>query len=387
MSTAFHASLRLFPVWAALLSLATLLGGCSLPGEEFPRRGDEIVVCGRLFHTGTPIVLWTDPGGYDGYRTEKRFAPWAKSAFQPPAKPGESPSTPNRYSIRFAPLEEKPSDAAAPTPPPSAPTPPASGEPPRLTPEEFERIRGGNWDLDLLRTKVDQFVLHYDVCGTSRQCFRVLHDLRGLSVHFMLDIDGTIYQTMDVKERAWHATYANDRSVGVEIANIGASGAGEKDPFDAWYRRDPAPSHGGTVGETTLRITVPPAYGDGGIRTPNFVGYPDRADPILGEIQGKLYRQFDFTPEQYASLIKLTAALHRVLPSIELDYPRDEHGNPIQRTISREQWASFHGVLGHYHLQDNKIDPGPAMQWDRVINGARKLHHLPPLSHTDNICP
>lgn len=31
-------------------------------------------------------------------------------------------------------------------------------------------------------------------------------------------------QTLDVKERAWHATTANDRSVGVEMCNIGALG-------------------------------------------------------------------------------------------------------------------------------------------------------------------
>ena len=50
----------------------------------------------------------------------------------------------------------------------------------------------------------------------------MLHDLRGLSVHFMLDLDGTIYQTLDLKEGAWHATVANGRSIGIEIANIGA---------------------------------------------------------------------------------------------------------------------------------------------------------------------
>src|SRR5881394_2608917 len=90
----------------ALLTLSLLLlPACSRPGAELPRRGDEIMVCGRLFHTGAPVVLWTDPGGYDAYRTEKRFAPWAKSAFQAPAKPSDGPSTPNRYNIRFAPRE------------------------------------------------------------------------------------------------------------------------------------------------------------------------------------------------------------------------------------------------------------------------------------------
>ena len=49
----------------------------------------------------------------------------------------------------------------------------------------------------MLQQVVDQFVIHFDVCGTSRRCFEVLQDKRGLSVHFMLDIDGTIYQTLD----------------------------------------------------------------------------------------------------------------------------------------------------------------------------------------------
>ena len=43
-----------------------------------------------------------------------------------------------------------------------------------LSLDEFERIRGGGWDLPTLQRVVDQFVIHYDVCGTSRQCFRIL---------------------------------------------------------------------------------------------------------------------------------------------------------------------------------------------------------------------
>jgi hypothetical protein len=30
-------------------------------------------------------------------------------------------------------------------------------------------------------------------------------------------------------------------------------------------------------------------------------------------------------------------------------------------------------VLGHYHVQTNKVDPGPALQWDYVIGEARRL--------------
>lgn len=354
-------------VFAATLCLALVLvfSGCSKPGTELARRGEEIVACGRLFHIGAPVVLWTDPGGYDAYRTEKRFVPWDKASWKAPEK-GDGVVSPNRYGVRFAAKSEAP-----------------DAPPPVLSADEFERIRGGGWDLPLLQQHVDQFVLHYDVCGVSRQCFRILHDVRGLSVQFMLDIDGTIYQTMDLKERAWHATSSNDRAVGVEIANIGAYDLNGKTPFDQWYKREPAPSRNGTVGDTTLRITIPERLGDGGVRTPNFIGYPDRSSMILGPVQGRQLAQYDLTPQQYDSLIKLAAALHSVLPRIELDYPRDESGRLIAGQLAPEARESFRGILGHYHIQKDKTDPGPALQWDKLINGARRALREPRLPAGD----
>ena len=59
------------------------------------------------------------------------------------------------------------------------------------------------------------------------QCFRVLHDERGLS-RFLVDVDGRVFQTLDVAS-AWHATDANDVSVGVELASLGAF----REPQDA----------------------------------------------------------------------------------------------------------------------------------------------------------
>lgn len=334
--------------WLLTLLLCLFSASCARPGAELSRTGDEIMVAGRLFHTGAPVVLWTDPGGYDAYRVEKRFVPFADSSWK---SSGAGLESPNRYNLRF----ERAANAT-------------------FSPDELERVRGGGWDLDLLRMHVDQFVIHYDVCGTSRTCFRVLHDIRGLSVHFMLDIDGTIYQTLDLKERARHATTSNDRSVGIEIANIGAYGTAEKDPFDQWYTRTPAPGPAGTVGASDLRISIPSRLGDGGVRTPGFVGRPATSYMILGEIHGKTLRQYDLTPEQYDSLTRLTATLCRVLPKIRCDYPRDESGALLRTTLAAEQLDTFTGVLGHYHIQRNKVDPGPAFDWDRVILGARRLN-------------
>src|SRR5215217_402878 len=57
-------------------------GKFAAPGTPQPRSGDEIMVCGQLFHTGAPVVLWTDPGGYDAYRTDRRFAPFDKASWE-----------------------------------------------------------------------------------------------------------------------------------------------------------------------------------------------------------------------------------------------------------------------------------------------------------------
>ena len=249
------------------------------PGDPLPRLGDEIVVCGQLFHVGTPVVLWMDPGGYDAYRTEQRFGPLEQAEFEIARVRQTMLKTPNRYGLRKD----------------------------FLSPEERERVRGGGWDLPLLQRVVDQFVIHYDQSGTSRRCFEVMHDQRCLSVHFMLDLDGTIYQTLDLKERAWHATTSNSRGIGVEIANLGAYGPDEKNPFEKWYAPQPD-------GRTLLN--VPKEYGVSGIRTPNFQARPIRDGQVKGSVQDRELAQYDFTPEQYAALARLTAALCRIFPKI-----------------------------------------------------------------------
>ncbi len=354
----------------AIACAAAFLAGCACShpkvGQRLPRKGDEIMVCGQLYHTGAPVVLWTDPGGYDAYRTERRFTPWDKASYADTIAEDHNARgrvhSPNRYNLRFDP------DA------------PGATTQSSLTPDQLEEVRGGGWPLSLLQQKVDQFVFHYDVAGTSKNCFAVLQDYRGLSVHFMLDLDGTIYQTLDVKERAWQATKANSRSIGIEIANIGAYPADNpraQKTLDQWYRKGPD-------GQT--RIVFP-----GGkkmeqwIRTPDFVAHPARNDAVVGKIQHKEYRMYDLTPQQYDSLIKLTATLCTILPRIKCDYPRDAHGKLITHVLSDQQYENFHGLLGHYHIQPEKEDPGPAFQWDKIVNGARRLMGKKPLPPGDII--
>jgi hypothetical protein len=56
---------------------------------------------------------------------------------------------------------------------------------------------------------------------------------------------------------------------------------------------------------------------------------------------------------------------------MKCDYPRDEKGNVINHKLPDDELATYQGLLGHYHVQLDKQDPGPAFQWDKVINGAR----------------
>lgn len=306
-------------------------------GQIVPRSGDEIMICGQWVHTGAPVVTWMDPGGFDGYRVERRFATFAESDWSESSKAVKELRSPNRYGLRRG----------------------------SLTVDQIEQVRGGGWPLKLLQEKVDQFVLHYDACGTSRQCFNILHDHRDLSIHFMLDLDGTIYQTLDVKERAWHATVSNDRSIGIEIANIGAYGENEPNPLSDWYRKDP---------EGHVRVVVPLALGSGKyLHTPNFIPRPAREQMIVGQVQDLTLRQYDLTPQQYQSLIHLTAAICTVFPKIHCDYPRGNDHRLVNRKLPEEQLEKYQGVLGHYHIQTDKMDPGPAMQWDYLIDGARAL--------------
>ncbi|HTL30110.1 MAG TPA: N-acetylmuramoyl-L-alanine amidase [Tepidisphaeraceae bacterium] len=333
----------------ALVAFLFLSVGCHRQGTMVRRSGDEIMVAGQLFHTGAPVVMWTDPGGYDAYRTERRFAPWDKASYNATtqeaadlAKEGRKVpfeiDSPNRFAVRHQQLDA----------------------------QTLERVRGGGWDLKTVQENVDQFVYHYDVTGASRQTHKILHDIRDLSVQFMLDTDGTIYQTMDLKDGAWHATKSNFRSIGIEIANIGAYPVNDKDQtLDQWYRKD-------EKGQTRM---VLPAFmaKTSGIRTPNFVAHPARNEPVVGTIQGKQLRMYDLTPQQYDSLIKLTATVCTVLPKINCDAPRDASGKIIDHALTDEQWANYQGLMGHFHVQTNKTDPGPAFDWNKLISGARKL--------------
>jgi len=294
--------------------MALLLGGCQAINATPP--GRSFVVGGQDFEIDATVVRWSDRGGYNAYHD------WRE--------------TKGHFGGRAKGLDED-SDL-------------------------MKQVRAeGGWTLPTLRQRIDQVVIHYDATGLSRECFRVL-EARELSCHFLIDLDGTIYQTLDLRERAWHAGEANSRSVGIELANLGAYDAGRPNPLGQWYRP-------GKAGRT--RIVIPLRFGDGGLRDAAYRPAPARPAPVTGTIHGRALVQYDYTDAQYDALAALLAGLHAALPGIALDAPRDAAGGGRPGVLTESERAGFRGVLGHYHLSDAKVDPGPGFDWDRVLGRAR----------------
>ncbi len=300
--------------WILLLCVAA---GCasSSHSESAGPPGLEshgvVYVAGEARPIAVPVVTFRDRDGFDGYLERCAF----DDALLP-RRPASGCETPRRYRPR---------------------------------PSQKD-----GWNLSRLREEVDQFVIHYDVCVTSRRCFEVLQDLRGLSVHFMLDVDGTLYQSLDLAERARHAGAANDRSVGIEIAHVGAYPPGK----DAWrrrYRTDGAGRRWLTIEDSLY----PPAGG------PFLVAGSEDA---TGVINGRTVIQADFTQAQYRTLEILADFLCREFPRLRRDVPRGENGAMLTRALSRKELDGYRGFLGHFHVSRGKSDPGPAFRWNRILS-------------------
>ena len=92
---------------------------------------------------------------------------------------------------------------------------------------------------------VSMLVLHYTALPSCEDSLARLCDPTNssgrVSAHYLVDVDGTIYQLVDESKRAWHAGVGswrgldkiNDRSIGIEIQNIGLTEDGKRVPFPA----------------------------------------------------------------------------------------------------------------------------------------------------------
>ena len=165
---------------------------------------------------------------------------------------------------------------------------------------------------------IKMFVNHWDVCLNSDACARVLNK-RGISVHFCIDNDGTIYQMVDMNHAAWHAGSKkwNHSSIGVEISNAYYT------KYQGWYERN-------GFGERPL-ITDAKCHGS-------------KMKPFTG-----------FYDVQLEALKALWTACHEAV-GIPYKCPVDKEGNTLAAVSSSAAANRFKGFVSHYHLTRRKID-------------------------------
>ncbi len=174
------------------------------------------------------------------------------------------------------------------------------------------------------------FINHWDVCLSSKSCSSIL-DKRGISVHFAIDNDGTIYQLLDTQHGAWHAgaREANKRSIGVEISNAYYL------KYQSWYVK-----HG-------------------------FGERPVKSDAMVHEDQLE-----DFTwfyPAQIEALRALWSAVSTGI-GIPLEYPKDSLGALHTGVHDECSKATFSGFCNHYNLTKRKIDCA-GLNLDELMEG------------------
>ena len=171
---------------------------------------------------------------------------------------------------------------------------------------------------------VKHFVTHWDAALSSKSCFNILNE-RGLAVHFMIDNDGTIYQTLDTVHLAYHAGNANSTSIGVEVSNAYYT------KYNSWYEKN--------------------GFGK------------RRVLPSMKTAAGTVDEHLDFYDAQYDALASLWEAIHRA-HNIPLVIP-----DKLTGTID---WSDFRGFINHFHITNQKIDCY-GIDHQRVLNRAIQL--------------
>src|SRR4051812_49269644 len=242
------------------------------------RPSGVLIIGGEKFHVDAPVVNWHD-NGWDATSPFCVPTPQEMSPGCPPSPDGRGqfPHGPPvvQYTKRYSTRPNLPENKLS---------------------------------YNAVKAMVKQFVIHHDGCLNAEMCFNVVQNERGLSVHFLLDNDGTIYQTIDLGLMAYHAAEWNLYSIGVEMCNKGDAIA-----FPNWYSS-------GKFG-------------------------PKR-DVKNIKINNHTIRAYDYTQQQKDSFDKLCRALQRLLPNLPAEFPQQSPGKQHWGTIPKDQSMRFAGYIG-----------------------------------------
>ena len=258
----------------------------------------SIIVCGKRYDIGQRVIVWEDDPSISAYTLHCVSKP----------------------SVIF-------------------PTQPAKGLGTIAARFRERRLIGADKSLSRLQQVLKQFVVHHDGMGTSRDTFRVLHDERGLSVHFLIDNNGDVYQTLDLVDCGFQAAGVNEISVGVELCN-----RGDAQQFPEFY-------HG-------------------------------KRDKVTCTINKHQFLCYVYTDAQMQAMTNIGKCLARVLPGLAQAFPQDATGEQLWDTVAGDP-RDFSGYLGHYHVTDRKWDPGP-FDFKKFVTSIRGRMFFPAIPSKTN---
>lgn len=162
--------------------------------------------------------------------------------------------------------------------------------------------------------RIDACIIHWDVTSSAQKTYKVLRSA-GLSSHFCVDSDGTIYQYADPKDITFHCGKLNSRTIGIDINSL-------------------------------VYTKYAPRYVKKGLgRRPVITGhYHRRKKTILG--------YYDVQVVATMKLLKVLSDFY----NIPMVVPMDENNNlltTLHEPLRKKQWK---GIACHYHLTKKKWD-------------------------------
>lgn len=87
---------------------------------------------------------------------------------------------------------------------------------------------------DVIPGKVDSVVMHTTEVSLGGTLNIFKDRASSVSAHFVIAPGGDIYEMVDTRDRAWHATYYNSRSIGIEMVGFaGLSSTWNEDNLDS----------------------------------------------------------------------------------------------------------------------------------------------------------
>tara|TARA_Y100000034_G_scaffold137014_1_gene218477 strand:- start:29645 stop:30538 length:894 start_codon:yes stop_codon:yes gene_type:complete len=187
----------------------------------------------------------------------------------------------------------------------------------------------GNYRTYSRQRKPSMIATHWDVALSAASCYNILRK-KGISTHFAIDNDGTIYQFVDTNHACWHAgiRVVNNKSIGIDLSN-------------AYYTK-------------YNKIYERRGFGPRPIVTDSV---------IHGRKLGDHLGFYGVQIQAYSALVDALCSHY----GIPLQSPEDAAGNALYAVHKEASKGKFKGVVSHFHLTRRKIDTA-GLDIQRVLN-------------------